>query len=148
MNLVSLSTTNLYSLHDVSGRLTKEDTGSLLEDSLPKFVSFGIMLRFWDPYPFFSCSICFGSVLSISAGFCISVPMPLRSTGPQPLGLLAARLRTSFGIGRFSIAIDTFDLPSIRGLKPSLICNVSGLCYDLSQQCLLFNNGLCISYNF
>ena len=61
----------------------------------------------------------FGSLLSISAGLGISVSILLRSSGPQTLWRLAARLRRSFDIGRFGIAIDTFVLLSNRGLKPS-----------------------------
>ena len=44
--------------------------------------------------------VCLGSVLSISAGFGISVLMPLRSSGPQPhlwrLWCLAARLQSTY----------------------------------------------------
>ena len=65
-----------------------------------------------------NCRVCFGSVPSTSAGFDISVSIAIRSSGPQLLWRLAARLRQSFGISRFDIAIDTFGLPSNRGLKP------------------------------
>ena len=86
------------------------------------------------------------------AGFGISVSMPPRSSGPQPLWRLASRLRQSFGIGRFGIAI---DVPAGLTSLSARVCREQQYSDDakstqpetirhqLFQQCLGVGLGLC-----
>ena len=103
------------------GELVGEAAARCSKDSLRSFaISQLFYLHIWGGGGHLECRRrrpWFRSVAAVSMGILVSIP--LRSSGPQPLWRLAARLRQIFGIGRFSIATDTWN----RGSNPSLTPN-------------------------